>query len=72
MAATADEFRTRAAHCLTRARTAGPNRARQLRACAKHFSRAALRLELFAHGKQVGAGHITQASFREHLRAQRA
>lgn len=72
MAATAAEYRTRAANCLTRARVTGPDRARQLRACAKHFTHAALRLELFEHGKQVGPAHITQASFREHLRAQRA
>jgi len=72
MAATPGEFRSLAANCLTRARAAGPNRARQLRACAKHFTRAALRLELFEHGKQVGPAHVAQASFREHLRAQRA
>jgi hypothetical protein len=72
MATTTEELRSLAASCLTRARTAGPNRAQQLRECARHFARAALRLELFEHGKQVGRARVTQASFREHLRTQRA
>lgn len=72
MATTATEFRALAADCRSRARAAGPNRAQQLRECAREFARAALRLELFNHSKQIGRTRVTTASFREHLRARRA
>jgi hypothetical protein len=72
MTTTASDLRAWAADCLTRARAAGPARAQQLRKCARDFTRTALRLELFEHGKQVGRANVTQASFREHLRAQHA
>lgn len=72
MATSADEFRAMAASCRSRARTAGPVRAQQLRDCARIFAQQALRLELFVHSKQIGQVHVTQATFRDHLRAQRA
>lgn len=72
MTPTADDLRARAADSLQRARSADPKRAAQLRTCAKNFTRRALRQHLFDHGKQVGPANVTQASFREYLRAQRA
>ncbi|WP_027929163.1 hypothetical protein [Amycolatopsis thermoflava] len=72
MVTTAESLRARAADCLHRARTANPARAEQLRACARNFSRRALALHLFEHGKQVGPANVTQATFRDYLRTQRA
>ncbi|WP_410659477.1 hypothetical protein [Amycolatopsis sp. lyj-112] len=60
-----------AASCRTKARAAGPVRAQELRDCARTFTQQALRLELFVHSKQIGQAHVTRASFRDHLRAQR-
>lgn len=67
----AARLRTRAASCVDRARTAHPDRATELRDCAKLFTRQALRLELAAHANQVGTASVTLASFRAHLRDNR-
>ncbi|MFJ8815255.1 hypothetical protein [Amycolatopsis thermoflava] len=72
MATTAEALRARAADCLHRARAANPARAAQLRLCARNLTRRALRLHLFEHGKQIGPANVTQASFRDYLRTQRA
>ena len=61
-------LRARAADCLTRAKTAGPRRAEQLRECARDYRRQALAIDLFEHGKQVGRDNVTPTSFREFLR----
>ena len=72
MAATAAQLRVLAADCRAGARTASPNRARQLRACARTFVRMALQAALFEHSKQVGRANVTQTSYRAHLRATRS
>ncbi len=70
--AAATDYRAMAADCRSQARAAGASRARQLRECARTFMQLALRQQLFEYGKQVGRSQVTLASFREHLRAERA
>jgi hypothetical protein len=65
----AADLRTRAAACLAQARTSGPKRAAQLRACAKEYRRQALQIHLYEHGKAVGRTNVTTASFHQYLRA---
>lgn len=72
MTLSADELRELAADCLEQARESGPRRAKQLRECARNFSRQALRTLLFEHSKEVGRSNVSLASFREHLRVARS
>jgi hypothetical protein len=72
MTTIAHDLRARATDCLTRAMQAGPQRAAQLRGCAKQYRQRAIRIDLFEHGKQVGPHNVTVASFRRYLRDARA
>lgn len=72
MAKSARELRQMADTCLANARTAGPERARQLRQGARAFRAQALRQLLTEHSLQVGRANVTQASFRQFVRESRS
>lgn len=69
---TGAQLRARAKDCSAQARTAGGERAQQLRECARSFMALALKADLFSYGQVVGGRkNVTAKGFQEYLRNER-